>query len=394
MNTDQSKEDKLLNDMVPPPDPLHTVPRVLDDALTGKLMEHYGLSRIPEISSAFTRYFEAHEYHDRRRAVRSFIAGRSNPQPLEREQEVEDGFEERGVEKQALESLIPMLKAFLVEVNKDIQPYLSEDGVFELWTLVEECRIAMEDGDVWSCYGIVAKIHKGLTIGRCDRELVFNAYGEALSGRDISLGKGLSGPDCRAEIMAVVDHGDCELWQLWIMAVVDCIWIRHPTPSDRVMIQQQSAEEYSLGCGDLLPEINTTTGYSPFLDDPLPHFAGAFRRYFFAHNHVAQFNSLDCDKTEEFKYLYELLTLFEALQSEVQAGGGRFCNDSGITLQSLMDRCTAKKRIGDDSACFRVAEALQAWLVAELHSRKDNCTGDMQMWLRYEELIGSLESVQ
>lgn len=88
-------------------------------------------------------------------------AGRGPTTKKKQGQERND-FQERPEEKQALAELIQMLQAFLVEVNKDAQPYLEEQDVDELWTLLGSCDVAMEDGNSARCYEIIGRTHEEL----------------------------------------------------------------------------------------------------------------------------------------------------------------------------------------------------------------------------------------
>ncbi|KAE8454324.1 hypothetical protein EG329_005249 [Mollisiaceae sp. DMI_Dod_QoI] len=182
MNTDQQKEDRLLYSIISPPPPISDFSIVLRDIVENILMVYPGLSRLPKISSACTEYFEAHSNYERERALEKLITCRArHPKPTDDAKgEEEDWFEERPDEKQALQQLIPVLKAFLLEANKDAQPYLSEESLDELWTRIESCEMAMGDGDAGKCFKLVGQIQEDLVRGIGDMSEVYRELADVM----------------------------------------------------------------------------------------------------------------------------------------------------------------------------------------------------------------------
>jgi len=95
----------------------------------------------------------------------------------------------------------------------------------------------------------------------------------------------------------------------------------------------------------------------------------------------------------EFDDLTELLILLKDFPNKVNAGLDRHSNDSGITLQSLIDRCIVHLNNQDTSECFNLALDLQAWLVGELLSRNERLRVEELRGV-YEDLLHLLGSVQ
>lgn len=67
----------------------------------------------------------------------------------------------------------------------------------------------------------------------------------------------------------------------------------------------------------------------------------------------------------EFISVQVLLALLRCVQNYVEAGVDRCFNDSGIDLQSLIDRCSAHMSNGDVSGCYNLVGDIQAWLLVE-----------------------------
>lgn len=169
MSSKQQKEDKLLDSIILPPQHISDPTTLVKGISIGSLMVYPGLCRLPQISEAFTKYFAAHGNYDcecAQRAIERLISRRARDADQMRNknagQAKQSHLDERHEEMQALEELIQMLQAFLVEVNKDKQPYLEEHAIDELWTLVGSCDDAVGDGDSAKCYEIIGRVHEEL----------------------------------------------------------------------------------------------------------------------------------------------------------------------------------------------------------------------------------------
>ncbi|KAF8849367.1 hypothetical protein BDZ45DRAFT_752856 [Acephala macrosclerotiorum] len=169
MNSERLKEDKLLDSVILPPRPISEISSIFNGISRDSLMVYAGLRRIADISTASAKYFKAHSKYECQRAqlaVERLISRRARDTDQQRNKNQGRGeqndFDERSDEKQALDELIHLLQAFLVEVNKDVQPYMEEQDIDELWTLVGSCDVAMEDGDSTKCYEIMGRIHEEL----------------------------------------------------------------------------------------------------------------------------------------------------------------------------------------------------------------------------------------
>lgn len=185
MNSKQ-KEDKLLDSIILPPRPISDLSSTLKGISKDSITVYPGLHRILEIALASKTYFDVHCRYECQRAVERLISQRArNADQLRNQiqgQEKTNDLEERPDEKQALEKLIQMLQAFLIEVNKDAQPYLEEHDIDELWTLVGSCDVAMEHGDSTTCYELVGKIHEELVDAIGVKSRVYRELADVMEG--------------------------------------------------------------------------------------------------------------------------------------------------------------------------------------------------------------------
>ncbi|CZR61372.1 uncharacterized protein PAC_11268 [Phialocephala subalpina] len=168
MGSKQQKEEKLLT-IILPPQPISGLHTLANGISKDNLMVYPGLCRLPQITNAFSKYFDAHSKYERGRAqcaIERLISRRARDADQQRNknqrQEKKNDFEERPEEKKALEELIQMLQVFLVEANKDKQPYLEEHDIDKLWTLAGSCDGAMEDGYSTRCYEVMGSFHEDL----------------------------------------------------------------------------------------------------------------------------------------------------------------------------------------------------------------------------------------
>lgn len=160
----------------------------------------------------------------------------------------------------------------------------------------------------------------------------------------------------------------------------------------------------NLQLSDPAQDIAISSGFAPLLM-AMPSIMDAFRAYFSTRNRKLYLAELLDDlqpiwedilhiewvEEAELTSVAELLAFLRYFRNNVEAGRDRCFNDSGIDLQSLIDRCSVRMSNGDVSGCYDLVGDIQAWLLVELEARKDRWE-----YLRgiYDELITMLESVQ
>lgn len=124
--------------------------------------------------------------------------------------------------------------------------------------------------------------------------------------------------------------------------------------------------------------------------DSLPVLVNALQQYFETHKEVAEISSAvkriglednNLDHNEkiliamELDKIRDLLAPLKKFFENDEKGRETIVNDSGLSLQSFIDRFELHVLHRETQHCFKAAGDLRAWLVVELKMRRDQPVG-------------------